>query len=383
MPNSFLQRIDVSNEIDNQLLASGFDTNADPVLSALMSPLKDAMGDVIDQQISQYNRAVLALCSERDLDEKAMEFGVRRGSIGVPFDDTFTNFYVYLTKDKAKDFTLNTDEPLVIPPRALTITDINNSEFFVQTAIVIEPESSTGFAPIIGTSAGSISVGANSLTKIKVDLTLIQNANPTKVQGLTFGCNNKKVIGVPNPIVSDQDLRDAAFLRINSMNNTNRDAIRLALNRVGISDIRFKQDMFGVGTLGVVVRIGNSSKISSTTIRAINNILTNIVPFARVVEPETLLVKLSVRIGYKASADIISTKTQVMTTIQGYFRELDIGNYLDPMEIENRVNNIETVEDFKINCVFIDDRPCIKSRQPAMEDQIYMLDANEPITYLT
>lgn len=381
MPNALISSERIITEFDNQMISNGFDQYSSPFIASLTDPIKGTIRDIAANLEAYYNRNMLEFAANTDLDEKAAEFGIIRGESGIPFDDTLTNFYVTLKTGLAKDYTLDVNSPLVIPRTAISIVDINGIGYSVPEDLVINPNEASVFSPISANSGVTNSVPVGSITTIFVDYTKLINFNNTKTD-IDFGCyNNKALTGAINTY-SDDGLRDAAFLRIQSMNNTNADAIRFHLANYGITNVKFIKDMFGYGTLGVVLKIGGSPLISSNTIAILNDVLTNICPFVRVVTPDVLTVRLSINVIFsKNTPNIEVVKTDIVNAINEHFLTFEIGQQLNPQIITDKISNISYVEKINIKCMEIDDRPCLLTIQPALDDQIFALSLNSPITF--
>jgi uncharacterized phage protein gp47/JayE len=180
---------------------------------------------------------------------------------------------------------------------------------------------------------------------------------------------------------TDSDLRDRAILRVNAMNNTNEDAIRLALRDIGITDVTMKRDMYGFGTIGIIVRINNSPKISLTTANTLNNIVTNICPGARIVVPEYMAVQLVLNVEFANINQIDSTKTSIYNNIVTYFNNLGPGDSLRPDNISQTIQSVNNVTSVDIRCIFIDGRKAVVGTQTALSDQNFVLASDAPITY--
>jgi len=382
MANAVISTFEIQNEIISQLQAANFDPDNDLTVGALVGPFNDAIGTVNDQVINSRNRNILIYATGSDLEEKAAEFGVTKDNQSPPYDNTFTNFYVALRVGTAKDYTLDKNAPLVIPSNAISINDIDGNSFVAADDLLIEPDSFSVYSPISALENIAGGVPAGTIVVCSVDINLVENLDPAKAAALSFSCSNTSALTQSSTILTDTDLRDAALLRINSMNNTNRDAIRLALRSVGIEDITFKQDMFGYGTLGVIVRIGGSPRLSTAVIKNINNLLANVSPFTRVVEPEVISVKFTAYVTYKDATLITQTQSEILSSLRNYFLTFDLGSSLDPIAINELMTNITNVDTFEIKCIFLDGRPCVRTRQNALSDQIFSLDETTPMVFV-
>lgn len=383
MPNVLLNNDELIELIETEHDRSGVDSSVPLTFTnSLTEPYKISISRVNDQVSQYYNRNILELATDADLDEKVVEYGVERSSPSLASDDTYTNFNIFILDGLANEFALDINSPLVIPADAITVRDINGNEYIVNSEIVIEPEASSGFAPITATTTETGEVGAGEINVCIVQFDQIANFDPTKTEGLVFGCRNNKALVSEYADDSDQSLRDRAILRINSMNNTNEDALRLALLNYGIDDVTFKRNMFGFGTIGILVRIGGTAQISETTVTTLNNIIANVTPGARIIVPEYMVVNLALDAEFADGTLSDDTKIEILNSVITYFGELDPGMALDPTAITDVITNITNVSKATLRCMKIDGRKCVLKKQMALSDQQYVLDEVEPIVYV-
>ena len=377
MSNSILDASTLISEVEDQLNINGYDIYTDPMLGALISPILELVGSSIRQVVNYYNRNVLMLASGSDLTEKVYEFGITKQNGAVPVDDTFTNFHVDIMTGIAKDYIIDINSPLVIPAEHVIITDINDNTYTINTPISINPDASSGYVGITGDDIIVDDIDANTITNITINYNYVSNLDTTKVDSLEFKCNNNKAIITTPGLLTDADVKDAAYLRIQSMNNSNKDAIILQLKKLGINDVIFKKDMFGAGTLGIILSVGNSSAISESAISIINNTVANVAPFARVVVPEVLKVRLTVESEYADVSKIDESKENIKRIIQEYFDSLILGQSLQPNAfINNVLESTENVTSLKCRCLFIDDRPALITNQTCLSDQVFEFDGD-------
>jgi hypothetical protein len=381
MPNTLLNADKVTDELNQQLTNGGYDVENSPFAAGLVTPFNEVVEDIVNQVRSYYNRSVLSLATGTDLEEKAVEFSVTKGVTGIPFDDTYTNFNVSINEGVAKDYTVDINAPLIIQANAITITDTSGNQYSAAANVIIDPETFSGYIPINATSSITGGVAANTITNCDIDLSSVLNLDPTKIENIAFSCNNNKALTSPNPTVTDDQIKDESFRRINSMNNTNEDALTLALNKFGIFDITYKRDMFGYGTLGIVVKIDGNPLISDSTIIVLNNIISNITPFVRIVVPDVMVVKLTVRATYVEGTVIEDAKNSILSTIQTHFAQLDLGDPLQLGPLKDSVLALEEVDSFDIICTFVDDRAVLNVTQRILSDQIFALAEETPILY--
>ena len=377
MPNSLIDSNRIITEVEDQLLKSGYDIDNDPMLSALVNPILKLLTTIVNQVARYYNRSVLTLASGEDLQEKSGEFAVSKTDGAVPADSSMTNFHVDIVEGVAKDYALDINSPITIPATAMLITDTEDNTYSVANDVVIEPSAFSGYVGISGNEIVTADIPANAIINITVDFDLIGNVDPAKIDDLEFKSNNNKSIVATPGLSTDTEIKDAAYLRVNSMNNSNRDAIRLVLKKLGISSITFRKDMFGAGTLGIILTVGQSSALSETAISIINNTVANVTPFARVVVPEVLKIRMTVEAAFADAATIEDSKTAIKQIVQEYFDGLQMGKQLVPENIKNAVESgVENVTSFKFRCIFIDDRPVLISPQPSLSDQIFEFDGD-------
>jgi hypothetical protein len=383
MPNQLIDTEEIVEKVTDQIENAGYDIDTPASFTgALITPLLDALSDINDNVISSYNRSVLGLAVNEDLEEKTVEFAVAKNSPVQLFDDTHDNFHVFMAANTAKFYAIDQNSPITIPATAVQISSTDGNTWSVTEDIVFEPDAFSAFVPIISNEALNVAVGIGAIGAITVDYTAVINLDLTKSDELQFGCKNNKIISPETVIENDADLRSAAVLRINSMNNTNRDAIRLVLTKYGITDIEFHQDAFGNGTLGVLIRSANSTRFAESTIKSLNNILTNISPGSRILEPDLLVVRFIFDATYIDPADIDNTKAEILTNLNTYFNGLNRGSPISPDVIIETMQNINNVRTFNINCIFVDDRKVVTTRQNALADQLFVLDEDAPISYL-
>jgi len=377
MPNTLKDGSELRQDTIEKLNRVGYDVENSPSTSALINPMLELLSELTNTVVRYYNRSVLLLATDEDLEEKASEFNITRETSDAPSDNSETNFHIDIVTGKARDYVLDINSPLVIPPNAISISDDDDNTYTISESVVIEPDSFSDYLPISANFTTDTDITANSISNIIVDYDMISNLDPTKVDNLEFTCNNNEAILSSSSISTDQEIKDAAYLRVNSMNNANTDAIRLQLKKMGINNVTFKKDMFGAGTLGLILTVANSSTLSDTAVASINNAIANVTPFARVVVPEVLKVKMKVQADYVDSSKIEQTKTDIKSEIQGYFDTLSMGKPMVPTTIENNVKNIDNVSDFFIRCLKIDDRPALVAIQRIVSDQIFEIDTNE------
>jgi hypothetical protein len=383
MPNQIFSSADLSKLIDSELSKGGIDASIPGTFTnSLVQPFKVAISTSNGNIINLYNRSILELATAKDLEEKVLEFGISRNTDVSNIQETSDNFYVYIKTGIASDYTLDITSPLVIPKENIRAADVNGNSYIINDDIILQPNSNTAFASIFSVNNINIAIPQGTITTLEyiIDDNII-NLNPAKANDLILGASNSKAIGAQTVSLSDSELRRKAYLRINSMNNNNEDAIRLALEQYNISDITFRYDHFGFGTLGILIRIGGSTALSRSSLDKLNNVVTNIVPFARVIVPEELVVKLQIDVKFNDGSKVSASKDNILVMIQNYFLDLNIGNYMDPADIISLIQTDENVLKSSIRCIFIDNRKAIIRRQYALSDQIFVLDQVTPIEY--
>lgn len=383
MPNQLLSNGELSRNLKGELERSNILIDQPGTYThSLITPFINNISSVNTNVLNYYNRGILELATDEDLTEKASEFGVNRGFNNSLVDTSQNNFNVFITNGTASEFALDTSQPIVIPKTNLTIRDNDGNEYVALSNIVIQPDAFAGFTGISAASSQIDNVPPNTINTVFVVVDdNITNLNPAKADEIEFGCNNNRSITSDGVVATDQLLRRRAFLRINAMNNTNIDALRLALEQYGITEVTFLRDHFGFGTLGLIVRVGESPLLSQESLTKLNNIVTNIVPFARVIVPESLIVRFTLEAQFDDGSQVAETKDEIYGTVQDYFDNLDLGQSINPTDIESAIANIENVLKIKLRCMSIDGRKCNVRKQFALQDQIFVLDDTDPITY--
>lgn len=383
MPNTLLNSTELIDMMEEEFDSQGFVVNSPlSYANSAFNPVKTAITRVNDRVVGAYNRYILEFATGEDLAEKVAEFGVSRQSPTAPADSTFTNFNVYFLKGVSRDYLIDKYQNLVIPKDNVTISDTDGYSYTITEDLVFEPNAFSAYTPIVASSTTKSVISVNTITVVSIrGLENLTNVDLTKLEDMQFGCTNAKAIIATTRITTDVELRNQAFLRIHSMNNTNEDAILLALRTYGITDVTFKRDMYGFGTIGVLVKINGSALISETTASTLDSVIRNVCPTAKIVLPEFLIVNMSISATFDDETLIDQTKAQIFTDVTSYFTNLEIGQGINSNSIQDIIRRVSNVENATVRCIKVDGRMCILGMQRALADQLFVLSANTPISY--
>jgi len=313
-----------------------------------------------------------------DLDEFCRLFGLRRGIAPAAADLSSTNFKFYLSDGlTAKEVTLSQSGFTL--SAGYTVSDGANEFVTIDTA-VFTPDSNSAYVRIV--SAGSITglIPPNSIREHTVEITDIPDIDPDV--DVFLECSNDRAISAGVTNEGDSALRSRLYSRALSMNNTNEDALLFALQSIGIPNVRFHNDFFGIGTIGVELLIG-SPVISDYAIEVANATISRLVPYARVVRPEYLTISLQVRIEVNQDTEVSRAQQRVINAITEYFDAVEMGRSVSIAEIESIVNEQEGIVRGSIVCFYINGRRALLNVvQRADRDQKYVLAIEDPIEFV-
>jgi uncharacterized phage protein gp47/JayE len=343
---------DVYNTLLSQMTSAGLVVTTDVTLTGLVDVFSARLSELYTNQDSILNAFRLTTAAGTSLDILANDKGITRYRSNSISDLSTTNFKFYLPIGKVgADYALDMNLPLVIPAGQ----QISGGDwtFITTESAIIMPDANSGYCGIQAIVRINADVIVNSLLTHSVSLPSIGNIDMTKSPQIM--CKNDRTIVVQPIVETDAALRMRVLNRVNSMNNSNNDAILLALKAIGISEVNFRQDMFGIGTVGIELLTGGSI-LSNEMLDAADNVIKRISPYARVIRPEYMAVQMCFSIQLNNYDNKDSTTGEIISNIYNYFDGLTMGSTLNVSTLLSLASIVTNVKTVKLATMMIDGR---------------------------
>ncbi len=358
----------VGNEIESEWQTAGLiNTDSASVLTTIIFPYQTHIAEMFSKIFEVHQAHRISSASGVHLDEKAREFGVARKTNEPAADFTFGNFRFRLPNGfTAKDFTF--DRTGFTITAGQYITD-GVATFVTLDNAVFDADSHSAYARVQGLSNATSYIPEGTLTQHSVNLGSIDeldlNTSPE------ISCTNDKPIELASFLEDDNSLRDRLYDRVNS-NGTNEQAIEFALKTLGILDVDFVPDAFGVGTLGISLITGEPV-VSETTVSAADAVISSITPYARVMVPEYIVVKLILNVEVEDESLLEETKSDIIAVVRTHIDDIPEGNELNITGLGDIIEGVDNVTGYVIRCMFLNERKSVLSTHRSASDQKYIL----------
>lgn len=315
-----------------------------------------------------------------DLDEWCRLFGITRGATQPAADTSATNFRFYLADNlTASDIT--EDRNGFIIPAGQRISDGTNEVVTISDA-VFTPFSNSAYTSFVSASNRAVNIATGQLRFHNVDLERYLGDNLRDDVEVDLLCTNDKAISTGKTSESDQQLRTRWYSKVQSLNNSNENAILFELQSIGIPNARFMQNYYGVGTLGVVLETG-TQVLSDTILEIANATIARITPYARVIRPEYVSVRIQMRIEVDNIDQVDIIRQNAVDAIYEFFRTLNVGQSLSLIDLKKAIENVTGIVRSTLTCIFLNGRKALLNTvHKADKDQKFVLALNNPIEFV-
>lgn len=363
---------DVYNDLITAFNTTGIPLSSDPTITGMTEIYSRHFGELYTNQERIAGSFRLASAVGNYLDIIAQSYGLERYRTSTIGDLSTSNFRFYLPIGKtARDYTLDKDQPLVIPAGQ----EIMGGDwvFYTTGPITIHPDANAGYGNITASTRKQAEITGNLLVKHNVVLDTIENIDMSTSPELF--CTNDRSIPVLPEIESDESLRLRVSNRVNSMNNTNEQAILLSLKAIGITNASFRKNMFGAGTLGVELLTGDGI-LADEVLDAAEANIKRIAPYARVIRPEYMACQMCYRIVLNDYTIQDKTISEILTNLNDYFDNMRLGSQLTFDTLVRAATAVNNVKSAKIITMKIDGRRTALTNQLATPTERFILPEN-------